>query len=92
MEENSTLNIMLDLIPLYVYCYDHGLLSLFLHETLGIHMNEQDFLRFFPEHEIEYYTDSEGKPARRGYAYYKGQRFFALLDYEPYKEEENEEV
>ena len=92
MEENTTLNIMLDLIPIYEYCRKHGLLSVVMHETFGLHMMEQDFRRFFPEHEIEFYTDSRGEPARRGYAYYKGQRFFALLDYEPYKEEDDEVV
>lgn len=89
MEENTTLNLMLDLIPLYEYLHTHGLLSLTLHGTLGIQLRNRDFLRYFPDHGIAFYTDSEGKPAKEGYAIYKGQRFFALLDYEPYKEEED---
>lgn len=82
----AELDRMLKALRIYVKCYEQGLLGLFLHDSCGIHLRERDFLRLFPEHSIEYYTDSEGKPARRGYAYYKGQRFFALLDYEPYKE------
>ena len=74
MENNTTLQLMVDAADLFAYLYKRGALDFTFSGEEGIHLGASAFFRYFPEGEI---VRDEKK--NRAAAYYAGQRFFCVL-------------
>lgn len=82
---------VLEMVPIYNRMRELGFISFFCahREDMGIQMDREAFMYFFPIHETKPYHSTGDKWGREAYYVFNGQRFFTLLDNEEFEEDED---